>query len=220
MFSVRSIAAASLFGCLLAAGFSPADANAQQIYRIVGPDGRVTFSDKAPLDPTQASNAKTVTLAGGQEPDLSGMPFELRQAAGKYPVMLYTSAECAPCNSGRNMLTSRGIPFSERTVNSNEDIEALKRITGAPSLPFLTIGGQQLRGYSEVEWNSFLDAAGYPRTSQLPPNWTRPAAAPLVAVQDQAPVASRPPGPATTARTNTPPATPAVNPDNPKGIQF
>ena len=87
------------------------------------------------------------------------------------------------------MLSARGVPFTEKTVTSNEDVEALKRLAGASSVPFLTIGGQQLKGFSEVEWSQFLDAADYPKTSQLPASYRQPPATPLVAAQQpQAPV--------------------------------
>ena len=144
MFFGRSLFSAGALAVLTFAGSSVFDANAQQIFRIVGPDGRVTFSDKPPLDPgVRATPAKTVALPGARGTDISALPFELRQAATRYPVTLYTAPECAPCGAGRTMLTSRGIPFAERTVTTREDIEALRRLAGSISLPFLTIGGQQ-----------------------------------------------------------------------------
>jgi len=214
----RSLFAAGALLVLALAGAGVFDANAQQIYRIVGPDGRVTFSDKPPLDPgTRASPAKTVPLPGARGTDTSALPFELRQAANRYPVTLYTGPDCAPCAAGRTMLTSRGIPFTEKTVISREDIEALRRLAGSPSLPFLTIGGQQIKGYSDIEWVQYLDAAGYPKTSQLPPGYAQAPAAPLVAAQE--PRVARPaPAPAAQAPdTAAPQAAPA---ENPSGIRF
>jgi glutaredoxin len=150
------------------------------VYRITGPDGRVTFSDKPPEN-ARATPAPAVAMPGaGAGPALS---FELRTVASRFPVTLYTGNDCGPCGSGRAFLQSRGIPFMERTVASNDDIEALKRISGAARLPFLTIGGQQINGYSEPEWAQYLDAAGYPRASRLPAGYRNPAPAPLVAVQ-------------------------------------
>jgi glutaredoxin len=194
------------------------DANAQQIYRLVGPDGRVTFSDKAPLDP----NTKT-TLARGVAPpagsSLESLPFELRQVASRYPVTFYTGPGCGPCGEGRALLSSRGVPYAEKTVTTNDDIEALKRLTnGAASLPILTIGGQQLRGFSEVEWVQFLDAAGYPKNSLLPAGYIPSPASPLVAAQE--PV--RPQAPrAESARAAQPDSIPLLAPgENPSGIRF
>ena len=205
----------SLMGLLAVAGFGSTDANAQHIFRTVSPDGRITFSDQVPVE----ANARTSTASAlpipGPGPNSGALPFELRQAAARYPVTLYTGSSCAPCDSGRSFLSSRGIPFTEMTVTTNEDIEALKRLAGAQSLPFLTVGGQHIKGFSEVEWDQFLDAAGYPKTSQLPAGFSRPRARALVAAQQAqtpAPAASAAPGVVTQL-----PAAPA---DNPSGIRF
>ncbi len=192
-------------------------AGAQQMYRIVGPDGKVTFSD---TPPAAAANAKVTAGRGGRVPgdDAGGsasLPLELRSAASKYPVTLYTSKECAPCNSGRSMLQARGIPFTEKTVETTQDVDAFKRLSGENSLPMATVGGQQLKGYSDQEWGQYLDAAGYPKTSLLPANYRRPAPSPLVAVVE-APVAAAPKPEAPAPRA----AAPAPAPANPAGIKF
>ena len=107
----------------------------------------------------------------------------MQQIASRYPVTLYTGDNCGPCASGRNLLNARGIPFAERTVNTPDDVAALQRMSGDISLPFMTIGAQQIKGYSDTEWTQFLDAAGYPKTSQLPPGYRASAPTPFVAVQ-------------------------------------
>jgi len=186
-----------------------------QVYRSVGPDGKVTFSDKAPVAEGTSRVGAASSSAGGN--GLAGLPYELRQAAAKYPVTLYVGDNCGPCGAGRSLLTSRGIPFAEKTVNSNDDIQALQRLSGASSLPFMTIGGQQLKGFSDSEWTQFLDAAGYPSASALPSGYRRPGATPLVtvaaapvpAVAAEAPAARPAPAPR-----------PAPNSDNPAGIKF
>lgn len=216
---VLRFAVAGLSGLLAAGVLAPL--HAQQVYRIVGPDGKVTFSDKPPEDNKAAAKPVTPAAAGGSSSGGAALPFELRNAATKYPVTLYTGNNCTPCGTGRAFLSSRGIPFSERTVTTNEDIEALTRLSGAAGLPFLTIGGQQLKGFSEAEWGQFLDAAGYPKTSQLPAGYRGAPAAPLVAVQAPA---ARPapaaPAPAPTAAAPAAPAPSGPTPGNPAGIRF
>ncbi len=189
---------------------------AQQLYRIVGSDGRVTFSDQPP---PPSANAKVTPGRGGSFSDTSGggaaLPFELRSVVQRFPVTLYTSKDCGPCDAGRNLLRNRGVPFTERTVDSNEDLEALKRLTGDTSLPMATVGSQQMKGYSDSEWTQFLDAAGYPKASQLPASYRNPAPSPIVARATPAPA------PAPSAATTPAPApanTPA--PSNPSGIRF
>lgn len=219
--AAKSLMPNALLALALAAGslVSPLS-QAQQVYRIVGPDGKVTFSDQPP---PASSNAKVsganTSPGGGAAP--TGLPFELRQVATKYPVTLYSGENCTPCGAARSMLTSRGIPFTEKTVTTNEDIQALQRLSGAASLPFATIGSQQLKGFSDSEWTQFLNAAGYPPSSVLPSSYRRPAPTPLVSV-------STAPGPAPAAGGNpafverpAAPAPAATQPnDNPAGIKF
>ena len=190
---------------------------AQTVYRVVGADGKVSFSDKPPLgaDKTTATvNATPSTDGVG-----AALPLALRQVSSRYPVTLYTSNNCAPCSAGRALLGSRGIPFTEKTVNTAEDAEALQRISSDNSLPFLTIGGQQIKGYSDSEWTQFLNAAGYPPASLLPAGYRNPAATPLVAVQKPTPAAPREesPGSRTPAEPSRPPTD---NGSNPAGIKF
>lgn len=217
--STFSPATASRLCCAalsLVVGMVSVSAFAQGVYRIVGPDGRVSYSDQPP----PATNARPVAGAAGSTSSANAqLPFELRQVSTRYPVTIYTSNECAPCNSGRNLLNARGIPYTEKTIGTNEDAEALKRLSGQAALPFLTIGSQQIKGYSDSEWTQFLDAAGYPKQSALPAAYSRAAATPLVAVQ--APTAAARQSAAQSQPTEAP-ATPSVTPPitNPAGIRF
>lgn len=200
---------------LLGLGLLALPALAQGVYRIVGPDGRVTFSDQppaeAPARPAGGAGSASAAAGGSQ------LPFELRQVATRYPVTLYTSTECAPCNSGRNLLNARGIPYTEKTISTSQDSEAFKRLNSDGSLPLLTIGSQQLKGYSDGEWSRYLDAAGYPKQSQLPAAYRRPAATALVTVNPAPAVAARPSAPAQPAPAAIPVAPPVTNP---AGIRF
>ena len=203
----------------------PAPGQAQQVFRIVGPDGKVTFSDRQPAASSGTAGVSTGSAASASSATTAGLPFELRQVAGKYPVTLYTSDNCAPCSSGRSLLTTRGVPFAEKTVSTADDSQALQRISGETSLPFVTIGSQQLKGFSDAEWTQYLNAAGYPPSSVLPASYRFPAATPLVAVT-AAPVAAAPASDATAtgAAVKAPAARPVRPPantnDNPSGIRF
>lgn len=221
----RPLLVASLMGLLAT---TASVANAQQVFRNVGPDGRVTFSDKPPADAAAAS-PRPGAPAGASA--IGALPFELREVARKYPVTLFSAPNCGPCGAGRAFLSSRGIPFAEKTVSTGEDVEALQRLAGEASLPLLTIGAQQIKGYSDGEWGQFLDAAGYPKSSVLPASYRNAAAVPLVTVQRAVSAeAESPQGQAGPATSNRRPVTrqdgtsgsAAAAPDtgNPAGIRF
>ncbi len=218
MVLARPLAALGALAFLWAGTVS--DACAQQVYKIVGPDGRITFSDQPPENPTvQAQPAKVVSMRGGGS-SLASLPFELRQAAQRYPVTLYTAPGCEICARGRSFLSARGIPFAEKTVSTREDSDALMRLANTQNVPLLTIGGQQLKGFSDTEWAQFLDAAGYPKTSQLPPTYVAPAAQPLVALDQQQAAAPKPAEAGNEGREQRPAEPPKPAGDNPAGITF
>ncbi len=200
-------------------------AQAQQVHRIVGPDGKVTFSDRAPEDKKAQSTVLSTASGGGASNP--ALPSELRQVASRFPVTLYTGESCSPCQQARQLLVQRGVPFTERSVNTNDDIDALRRLSGESALPFGTIGRQQLKGFADAEWTQYLDAAGYPAQSRLPRGYTQPAATPLAPAK--APAASAPDAPQEAAsaptgrlRRQAPPPPPpgGPTPSNPAGIRF
>ena len=123
---------------------------------------------------------------------------------------------CAlPIYGARQLLRQRGVPFAERQVTTPEDSEALERLTGGRDAPTLTLGAQTLRGLSPELWNSYLDAAGYPRESRLPANYQYPAAAPLTERREAARVV-----PPARQAARAEPAAAAPAPPPPGGIKF
>nr|WP_028605222.1 glutaredoxin family protein [Ottowia thiooxydans] len=200
-----------------------------QLYRSVGSDGRVTYSDKPPAVSTNnrapggsAGGTTGATPAGDSAASGdTGLPFQFRQTVQRFPVTLYTTGDCAPCSSGRSFLITRGVPFTEKTVTTKDDIAALRRLTGTDnSIPQLTIGGQHLKGFSDADWAQYLDAAGYPKTAQLPSSYRRPVASPLVPVQVR-PVGTQPAADSGAEQAQTDPeVAPPPSDSNPAGIRF
>ena len=193
---------------------------AQTLYRTVGPDGRITFTDKPPAT---AANVTPLSAGGrdlGAGAANAALPYTLRQVVNRYPVTLFTSKDCAPCDEGSTLLRSRGIPYAEKTIATNEDAESLKRLANTTSLPLLTIGSQQIRGYSSLEWTQYLNAAGYPEKNALPPSYRYPEPSPLVTLKTpDAPAAALEfIEPRVAPAAATPPS--RVNPNNPAGIRF
>jgi len=191
-------------------------AQAQTIYKSVGPDGRVTFSDRPP-----SSLSQTARVDSGADRNLANatLPYALAQIVASYPVTLYSANDCAPCDEGRSLLRARGVPFTEKTVNRTEDVEALKRLSDSSALPVLTIGGQQLKGFAAADWQQYLSLAGYPTSSNLPTNYRQPPAQPLVAIQTAPSPTAQASAPSPTRPEPAPPSPRAAN-TNPAGIQF
>lgn len=191
-------------------------------YKVVGPDGKITYTDRAPTASQGKATPIAGRIAGAAAAGDAALPLELRQSVARYPVTLYVmSTGCDPCESARQLLKQRGIPYNEKQVQSAEDSEALERISGGRDAPTLSIGSQTLRGLAPDVWNSYLDAAGYPRESRLAANYRYPAPTPLTEKRE-AP-AAREAAARASAPIATPPAPPAPPPapePAPGGIKF
>lgn len=188
------------------------DTPAWALYKVVGPDGKVTYTDRPPTDQaSQSIKSNGVISASGS------LPFELRQISAKFPVTLYAAKACAPCDQGRNLLRQRGVPFTEKKVDTAAAAAALERLEGTQQVPVLRVGQQQIQGYSSTEWQAYLDAAGYPKQSTLPPGYLWPDASSL-APQAAPAAASRPASPRPPERTRQSPPS-GTSPETP-GFRF
>lgn len=143
-----------------------------QMFKWKDAKGVVHYSDRPPADNVKVER-KAFTAGGGVE-----LPYALAQAASKSPVVLYTASPCAPCDHGRTLLLQRGIPFSEKTVSSAADKQALAAAGGADQLPVLLVGGSARRGFQAKAWNDALTDAAYPAKRMLPAHYKNPAAEP------------------------------------------
>jgi glutaredoxin len=172
----RTIALTFLAAALAGALLAQAQTN---IYRWTDKDGKVQFSDSPP--PADAKDA-TQRRVGGSSTEDTQLPFATQMAVRRNPVTLFTGASCGePCDKGRDLLTRRGVPYTERDAQNNpEDQEALKKLAGAVEVPYLLVGERKMKGFEEDTWQASLDTAGYPRTrlpGQAPLRQNPPAAA-------------------------------------------
>ena len=160
---------------MLAVAAGPAAAQ----YRWTDANGKVHYGDSPPRDAKDV-RALGIRSAPASNEASAGLPFELRRAVERAPVVLYTAPDCQPCGPAVALLRERGVPYTERTVITNEDLQEFRRLTGAVRLPHVTVGTLSQNGFNPEIWNSVLDAAGYPKGSMLPRSYQWAAPQPLV----------------------------------------
>lgn len=169
--------------CLALAALSLlASSPAWALYKVVGPDGKVSYTDVPPAN-ANASQVKSVAVGSGASALSAGLPFELAKVVRQYPVTFYAFKGCNICEQGRQYLKQRGVPFQEKSVDTQADMKLYEALNGGRQMPLLVIGRQHVKGYDSQEWSSYLDAAGYPTASQVPAGYAWPAASPLAPAQ-------------------------------------
>ncbi len=197
--------------CLLSLAAATSGNAWAQLYKWVGPDGKVTYSDVPPPKTAAKVEKKAVNIAGAAD---AGLPYEVAQAARGNPVTLYTSSQCGPCDAARQLLIERGVPFSEKTVTTYDEQTKFRQITGGYDFPYMQVGSANRKGFESDSWNAALTAAGYPTTNMLPKNYSaRPAEALIPAKPKTEEVAEK-------KVEEKAPVRPKVEQNNPPGFQF
>ena len=141
------------------AALTVSTAQAEKLYKWTGKDGKVSYQDKPPpedegvvQEKNLSGNARGTSDAGTSE------------AAQKFPVILYSTTKCSPCDQARAYLKKRKVPFAEKNVSNNQPLqkEMIEKI-GELSVPTLMIGSKVMKGYIESLLEGELDQAGYPK---------------------------------------------------------
>lgn len=152
---------------------------AQAQYKWTDRNGQVGYGDQAPGDALHVERLGQVAPAAEEADTLAQLPFEIRQAAKNFPVVLYVTPNCPPCDDARAFLKAHAIPFTERTVTTREDIEAFRQLGGGEQLPAVAVGRRLLRAFDSAAWSDALANANYPQAIPLPNNWRWPPATAL-----------------------------------------
>ena len=139
-------------------------ANAQ-LYRWTDGSGRVNYTDTPP-----PSNAKDVqkkdTARASAATSTAQQSYALQLAAKNFPVTIYTASDCGnPCKKGLDYLTKRGVPFTEKSVTTQKEVDEVVKLAGAARVPVLVVGSVVQKDYEEQAWGEALDTAGYPKAA-------------------------------------------------------
>lgn len=136
-----------------------------QLYRWTDENGTVHYTDTQP-----PANAKNVEKKGsahaGAEGAAAQHSYAMQQAVKKFPVTIYTSKDCGkPCKEGLDFLKKRGVPYTEKVVATQAEIDELVKLAGAPRVPVMVVGIAIQKDFEQHSWNEALDTAGYPKAA-------------------------------------------------------
>ena len=130
--------------------------HAGTLYRYVNPEGVVTYQSSPP--PSSATHVRAVHF-----PDVSGGTSE-HTRVHVAPVVLYEAPSCPPCTAAQRYLQARKVRFRAIDVANGKALAAMKKRTGATTIPTIIVGRRVLVGYVRSVVSAELTAAGYPRT--------------------------------------------------------
>lgn len=142
-------------------------AQADGLYRWVDKSGKVHYGDAPAADAAKVEKKK---FGAAPTADVDDLTYATRNAKKNFPVTLYIAENCGnPCKQAREFLNKRGIPFTENTVRTKEELDTFKQLSGGDSVPTLAVGKTWFKSFQAEQWGGGLDIAGYPQTPSNQP---------------------------------------------------
>ena len=145
--------------CLLICVFAASTLNAQTVYRSIGPDGKVVYSDRPPSEGQVTKTMKFQNLPSSALPAATLSYVEqlrLKQAApgAIQGTILYSAAWCGYCKQAKSYLARKGIRYEERDIDTPSGRASYAQAGGRRGVPLLLAKGQRVEGFSSEAYDS------------------------------------------------------------------
>jgi len=131
-------------------------AQAVTVVECTDAEGNSSFRDKCPPNSVKKGERSLTGLGGNKQ-------SSLQEIAAANPIVFYSVPDCDACDLVRNSLSAREIPFTEKDIQDNGELqEELKSFTGGLTVPALSVGAAVVTGYRRDAIDDALAQAGYP----------------------------------------------------------
>ncbi|HAH07859.1 MAG TPA: hypothetical protein DCM05_15270 [Elusimicrobia bacterium] len=137
----------------VAAGALAAPAAQAEIYKVVGADGKVSYTDKEP----QPNSGKTEKL---KVQTYSGTPAVSAYSGSVKKVTILSAQWCGVCTRAKAYMKDHKIAFEEWDIDKSEYARSKMNELGAKGVPVILVGKQKMVGFSAETLEEMIKNAG------------------------------------------------------------
>jgi glutaredoxin len=142
----------------------PTSASADTVYKAVGPDGEITYTDKPPTDRTRANTLEFRNLPSSPLPaEVLRFREQLEKSAqgrinaARAPragdVALFTASWCGHCKRAKAHLAAAQISYVEYDIENVDGMRAFIGAGGSGGVPLLVARDRRVQGYSAAAYD-------------------------------------------------------------------
>ncbi len=138
---------------------------AQTLYKSIGPDGRVVYSDRPPTDgkvqktmtfENLPSSTLPATTTAYLEQQLQTLRKSSVTSAPTSGVVLYSADWCGYCKKAKAYLAGKGIGYREIDIDTPDGMESFAQAGGGKGVPLLVADGQRVQGFSPSAYDALF----------------------------------------------------------------
>ncbi|MBI4809200.1 MAG: glutaredoxin family protein [Nitrosomonadales bacterium] len=147
---------------LLCSALATTPVVAETLYKSVGKDGKITYSDKPPAEDRIEKTIRSGSLPNTALPASTYSYVEqLRKKKVAAPartgsVVLFTAPWCGYCKQAKAYLSARGIAFQEIDIDTRSGMAAFAEAGGGSGVPLLIAAGQSIQGFSASGYDALF----------------------------------------------------------------
>ncbi len=139
-----------------------APAQVQTLYKSIGPDGKIVYSDRPPASGKVEKTLKVQDLPNTALPqetlaELAALRKNFKPGAVPISgVVLFSASWCGYCRQAKAFLAQRGISYQEKDIDTPDGKLAYVQAGGGGGVPLLVANGTVTRGFSAQTYESLF----------------------------------------------------------------
>jgi glutaredoxin len=145
----------------------PAAALSQTLYKTVGPDGRISYSDTPPADakvqktmsysPLPASPVAESARRHRAELESSLQRRSSETATSGEGIRLFTAVWCGYCTKAKAYLGQKGIAYQEYDIDTPAGKSAFAQVGAGTGIPLLLWREKRQQGFSQATYDALFE---------------------------------------------------------------
>ena len=156
------------FACFIAIVFAVTALHAETLYKVIGADGKITYTDQPPADrksttalrfadaPSTPLPESVLKYQAALQKSMQGRLAEAKKIDAGGSATLFSATWCGYCTQAKAYMQAKGIGYRELDIDTPDGGRAYFEAGGARGVPLLMADGRRIQGFSAGAYDSFF----------------------------------------------------------------